>query len=139
MKVIKTKPKPNIIKGICELVGCTELEYQHLLQKSCFEYASRISTDTLDHEILQCSPSFATWFFNQFLIIDKAILDIGEVPDTDDNLRIYKNISVRKISLFEYWIQQHDAAKMKVYPSKAIRQAAEDEYIKSKVKERVTV
>jgi hypothetical protein len=122
-----------IAKAVMDLVGCTEAEYMDCLKKQGAKLLKRLVVDKQQYEIMINSNAYWVWFTNHFIIIDKEVLDLGAVPDAVEYL-YYNSEGVFKWNLFHYWLVRHDSNKMNVVPCKLVIEAAEDEWIKAKVK-----
>jgi hypothetical protein len=116
------------------LVECTESEYVDCIIKQGTKLLKRLVVDELQYKVMLSSDAYWTWFINQFTIIDKAILELGEVPDEVEFLQ-YTYEGVYKWNMFHYWLVMHDSDKMNVRLCKDVIEAAETEWIKAKVKE----
>ena len=121
------------ISQIRAFVGVTELEYKNLLLKSGTDYAQHLNLHSSELTILLASPTYWAWYTNQFNIIDEAFVQLG-VPETPEYMS-YSINGIKIVGKYEAWCIMHQPDNMKAYPSEKVLDAANDDFITSKVAE----
>jgi hypothetical protein len=129
----KLKPVATEVITALEI---TEIAYHQFVVNKGTLFLAQVVADAHYYRLLIDSKAYWAWFINQFTIIDKAVLETG-VPDEVEYLRFSIN-GISKVSLLDYWIEQHDAANLvPMFIYSDLVEKAENEFIAQKVKERV--
>jgi hypothetical protein len=114
------------------LTDMQEHEYLAQVLASGIEWLRANVNDAFYFKVLLFSNAYWAWYANQFLIIDQAIIENAANPDPLDYVLITVDGPVR-INKMQHWLEQHKPEKYTFYPSQAIYDMANEEYIKSKV------
>lgn len=133
---LKTLNHPKIqpiTAQLMALVNCTEREYlMHLLNTGAAK-CEQLYPDAYYYKIMISSDAYWLWYINQFTIIDKAIFDIGQVPDEPEYLFVKGYDGIVKMDIYTFWLNSHKPSKIKANPNSQTIEEAENEYIKNSV------
>jgi hypothetical protein len=118
MKTIQNEAA--IMQEIMKLTGVTEMEYKHALLHSGANYILKVAkTEEMANSIAD-SRVFWIFYRNQFLLIDKALIEKPEIPVSPKTLVLNCAVGVKTISMRSYWELLHNPDSIVAYPGKEV-------------------
>lgn len=113
------------LEKILNTIGITDLTYGHKVLECGNIYAAKHCDNTEMFDALTASKVYWKWFTNQFVLIDRALIENSDVPDKEEFL-VRKGLDgISKISVYEYWLRLHEPDLLVAFPGREVWKDAE--------------
>lgn len=103
-----------------KLTGVTEMEYKQTLLTCGANYILKVAKSEEMAKSIADSRVFWLFYRNQFLLIDKALLEKPEVPAFPQTLVLSLYEGVKPVSMRRYWEILHNPDSIVAYPGKEV-------------------